>query len=110
MEIDDKINFRDANRYFTKGVEILDGFKKQGLTLYQSKAIIELYNKNLLFQELRKKIEIENSVYFSSNIITPLRKKGYIETKRNCNQRTRNAMLTQKGKNLVEKVLKECGY
>lgn len=98
--------FQDFYRYFTKGKEIYEAFKKKGFKMYQCNAMVLLYQSDLPRQELKKLVGINNEAQFSSSVMMPLRQLGYIEK----DKLSRKIKLTEKCKDLVEVVMKELGY
>ncbi len=112
--MEDRINFRDANRYFIKGYDILKAFFKRGLSINQARVIMRLYEaksdeKGVAYQELKKITGIENSGQFSRDIIMPLREEGYIG-KAHTHKKIKYEHIEEKGKKSIEEVIKECGY
>lgn len=102
-----EINIRDPLRYFVKGTEIANVFKEKGLTVYRSLVLMNLYIRELSPQKLKELARVENEDQFNSAVIMPLKNQKYIK---NAKLPSRNLSITQKGKSLVEEVLKELGY
>ncbi|MDD5192670.1 MAG: hypothetical protein PHH54_04790 [Candidatus Nanoarchaeia archaeon] len=104
-----EINVRDSLRYLKTGTKIARAFKKEGLTMYRAIALMELYSRGKLpRRELKENVGIKNEGQFTRDVITPLIEQDYIEYLKYANPKIlRNA---QKGKDLVDRVLIECGY
>ena len=97
-------NIRDPLRYLSKALDIFYAFRENGISIESSIVLMNLYDESLQHQELMEKTKIESPGEFML-VITDLKIKGYVE-----NSKTDRFSITQKGKTLVEEVLKETRY
>ena len=105
-----KMNFENLQTVSEEAGRIYNAADKAGLTFRKYLALVELYSGELFNSELRKRLELSGS-QLSRDIISPLRDKGYIAPRKINSTRTGESIsITDKGKDLIDKIGEELGY
>jgi len=101
----------DAIHTYEKGRAILNAFKAEGLKPYQITALLMLYEKRSCSrQDLKKLIDMKNEGAFTNRVLVPLQGRELIvveDAKLFC---PKPVYISEKGENLVEKVMEEKIY
>jgi predicted methyltransferase len=93
------MNHADAYVHFKKGEKIAQAFLDKGLSIYDTRVLLELYNRDISTKEIPQVAEVQNPLYVN-NILQDLERREYFE------RIGQNIKITKKGKDLVDETLK----